>query len=91
VTLITGYKRVRAGGIGAFEKEVVAGVGGDLDRLNGRDEVGTVSNELKNAGELDRAITLIAEVPERWPTFMAPEDSHSSDFPLQSTIANYPL
>ena len=47
MTLVAGYEIVRAGGIGAFEEDVVGGVGGDLKRLRGRDEVGAVLKELK--------------------------------------------
>jgi len=47
VTQVAGYEIVRAGGIGAFEQHVVGGVGGDLKRSRGRDEVGAVLKELK--------------------------------------------
>ena len=47
MTQVAGYEIVRAGGIGAFEEDVVGGVAGDLKRLRGRDEVGAVLKELK--------------------------------------------
>jgi len=47
MALVAGDEIVRAGSIGAFEKDVVAGVGGELKRTRGRDEMGTVLDELK--------------------------------------------
>src|SRR5712691_11646204 len=47
MTLVTGYEIVRAGGIGALEEDIVAGVGRDLKRAGGKDEIGPVFNELK--------------------------------------------
>src|SRR6266436_559117 len=47
MTLVTGYEIVRAGGIGALEEDIVAGVRGDLKRAGGKDEIGPVFNELK--------------------------------------------
>jgi len=62
VALVAGYEIVRAGGIGAFEEDVVGGVGGDLKRLRGRDEVGAFLKELK---ELKRESSTYAEFRAR--------------------------
>src|SRR5712671_2712449 len=40
MALIAGDQVVRAGGIGAFEENVIGGVGRDLKRAGGRDEMG---------------------------------------------------
>lgn len=47
MALVAGYKIVSAGGIGTFEKDVVARIKGDLKRLQGRNKVSAVLNELK--------------------------------------------
>src|SRR5258708_18390222 len=47
MALVAGYEVVGTGGIGTFEEDIVAGVGGDLKGWRGRDEVGAVSDELK--------------------------------------------
>ena len=44
---IAGDQVVRAGGIGAFEENVIGGVGRDLKQAGGRDEMGPVFEELK--------------------------------------------
>ena len=47
MALVAGDEIVGAGSIGAFEEDIVAGIGSDLKGLRGRDEVGAVSDELK--------------------------------------------
>jgi len=47
MALIAGDQVVGAGGIGAFEENVIGGVGGDLKRSRGRDEMGPVFEDLK--------------------------------------------
>ncbi len=47
MALVAGDEIVGTGGIGAFEEDIVAGVGSDLKGLRERDEVGAVSEELK--------------------------------------------
>ncbi len=47
MTLVAGDEIVGAGGVGAFEEDVVGGVGTDLKRLGGRDGVGAVLDELQ--------------------------------------------
>ena len=47
MALIAGDQVVRAGGIGAFEENVIGGVGRDLKQAGGRDEMGLVFEELK--------------------------------------------
>ena len=45
--LIAGDQVVRAGGVCAFEENVIGGVGRDLKRAGGRDEMAPVFEELK--------------------------------------------
>src|SRR5258707_8484384 len=45
--LIAGDQVVRAGGVCAFEENVIGGVGRDLKRAGGRDEIRSVFEELK--------------------------------------------
>ncbi len=47
MALVAGYEIVSAGGIGTFEKDIVARINGDLKRLRGRNKVSAVLNELK--------------------------------------------
>jgi len=47
MALIAGDQVVRAGGVGAFEENVIGGVGRDLKRPGGRNEMGPVFEELK--------------------------------------------
>jgi len=47
MALIAGDQVVRTGGVGAFKENVNGGIGGDLKRAGGRDEMGPVSEELK--------------------------------------------
>ena len=47
MVLIAGDQIVRAGGVGAFEENVIGGVGRDLKQAGGRDEMGAVFEELK--------------------------------------------
>src|SRR5260370_42342328 len=47
MALVAGYKIIRAGGIGTFEKDIVARINGDLKRLRGRNKVSAALNELK--------------------------------------------
>ncbi len=47
MALIAGDQVVRAGGVGAFEENVIGGVGRDLKRAGGRDEMAPVFEELK--------------------------------------------
>ena len=47
MALIAGDQVVRAGGIGAFEENVIGGVGGDLKRAGRLDEMSLVFEELK--------------------------------------------
>ena len=47
MALIAGDQVVRAGGVGAFEKNVIGGVDRDLERAGGRDEMSPVFEELK--------------------------------------------
>ncbi len=47
VALIAGDQVVRAGGIGAFEENVVGGVGRDLKRAGGRHKMGAIFEELE--------------------------------------------
>src|SRR5260370_26384605 len=47
MAVVAGYEIVSAGGIGTFEKDIVAGIMGDLKRLRGRNKVSAVLNELK--------------------------------------------
>ena len=47
MALIAGDQVVRAGGIGAFEENVIGGVGRDLKRAGRRDEMSPVVEELK--------------------------------------------
>jgi len=44
---IAGDQVVRAGGVGTFEEDIIGGIGGDLKRGGGRDEMGPVFEELK--------------------------------------------
>ena len=46
VALIAGDQVVRAGGVGAFKEAVPGGMGGDLARAGGRNEMGPVLEEL---------------------------------------------
>ena len=45
--LIAGDQVVRAGGVCGFEENVIVGVGRDLKRAGGRDEIRSVFKELK--------------------------------------------
>src|SRR5260370_17199318 len=47
MALVAGYEIVSAGGIGTFEKDIVARINGNLKRLRGRNKVSAVLNELK--------------------------------------------
>jgi hypothetical protein len=47
MALIAGDQVVRAGGIGAFEENVIGGVGGNLKRAGRRNEMSPVFEELK--------------------------------------------
>ena len=47
MALIAGDQVVRAGGVGAFEENVIGRVGRDLKRAGGHDEMGPVFQELK--------------------------------------------
>lgn len=47
MALIAGDQIVRAGGVGAFEENVIGGVGRDLKRAGGHDEMGPLFEELK--------------------------------------------
>ena len=47
MALVAGDQVVRAGGIGAFEENVIGGVGRELKRAGGHDEMGPVFQELK--------------------------------------------
>jgi hypothetical protein len=47
MALIACDQVVRACGVGAFEKNVIGGVGCDLERAGGRHEMGPVFEELK--------------------------------------------
>jgi hypothetical protein len=47
VALIAGDQVVRAGGVGAFQENVIGGVGRDLEGAGGRDEMSPVFEELK--------------------------------------------
>ncbi len=47
MALITGDQVVRPGGVSAFEENVIGGVGRDLKRAGGRDEMSPVFEELK--------------------------------------------
>jgi hypothetical protein len=47
MALIAGDQVVRAGGIGAFEENIIGGVGGNLKRAGRRDEMSPVFEELK--------------------------------------------
>ncbi len=47
MALVAGDEVVGTGGIGTFEEDIVGGIGSDLKGLRGRDEVGAVSDELK--------------------------------------------
>ena len=47
MALIASDQVVRAGGIGAFEENVIGGVGRDLQGPRGRDEMSPVFEELK--------------------------------------------
>src|SRR5712664_3686601 len=47
MSLVADYEIVSAGGIGTFEKDIVARINGDLKRLRGRNKVSAVLNELK--------------------------------------------
>src|SRR5260370_8098957 len=47
MALVAGYEIVSAGGIGTFEKDIVARINGDLKRLRGRNKVSAALNELK--------------------------------------------
>jgi len=76
VALVAGYEIVRAGGIGAFEEDVVGGVGGDLQRLRGGDEMGAVLKELK---ELKPESSTYAEfrAPQDGPVFRKNRGRHA--------------
>ncbi len=47
MALIAGDQVVRAGGVGAFEENVIGGVGRDLNRAGGRHEMGPIFEELE--------------------------------------------
>ena len=47
MALIAGDQVVRAGGVCAFEENVIVGVGRDLKRAGGHDEIRSVFEELK--------------------------------------------
>jgi len=47
MALSAGDQVVRAGGVGAFQENVIGGVGRDLKRADGRDEMGPVFKQLK--------------------------------------------
>ena len=47
MALIAGDQVVRAGGVGAFDENVIGGVGRDLKRAGGHDEMGPLFEELK--------------------------------------------
>ncbi len=47
MALIAGDQVVRTGGIGAFEENVIGGVGCDFEGTRGRDETGPIFQQLK--------------------------------------------
>src|SRR6266478_4076026 len=47
MAVIAGDQIVRAGGVGTFEEDIIGGVGGDLKRAGGRDEMRPIFEELK--------------------------------------------
>jgi hypothetical protein len=47
VALIAGDQVIRASGVGAFKENIIGGVGRDLKRAEGRDEMSSVFEELK--------------------------------------------
>ena len=47
MALIAGDQVIRAGSVGAFEENIIGGIGSDLKRARGRDEMGAISQKLK--------------------------------------------